>query len=106
MVFSSLCCCHSSKKSLFLYIPTSKSSESIVKFRQTDYIPFNKCLKEFSFPDCWKVSLMVPVFKDVRKRSRAKNYRPVSLLFVVSKLFEKLVNNRFVDHLEKCDFLF
>ena len=49
---------------------------------------------------------MVPVFKDVRKRSRAKNYRPVSLLFVVSKLFEKLVNNRFVDHLEKSDFLF
>ena len=32
----------------------------------------------------------------------AKNYRPVSLLSVVSKVFEKLVNNRIVDHLEKC----
>ena len=24
---------------------------------------FNKCLKESSFPDCWKVSSVVPVFK-------------------------------------------
>ena len=45
---------------------------------------------------------MVPVFKNVGERSAAKNYRPVSLLSVVSKVFEKLVNNRIVDHLEKC----
>ena len=63
---------------------------------------FNKCLKESCFPDCWKVSLVVPVFKNVGERSTAKNYRPVSLLSVVCKIFEKLVNNRIVDHLEKC----
>ena len=63
---------------------------------------FNKYLKESCFPDCWKVSLVVPVFKNVGERSTAKNYRPVSLLSVVSKVFEKLVNNRIVDHLEKC----
>ena len=45
---------------------------------------------------------MVPVFKNVGERSTAKNYRPVSLLSVVSKVFEKLVTNRIVDHLEKC----
>ena len=48
---------------------------------------------------------MVPVFKNVGERSTGKNYCPVSLLFVVSKVFEKLINNRIVDHLEKCDFL-
>ena len=37
---------------------------------------------------------MVPVFKNVRERSTAKNYRPLSLLSVVSKILEKLVNNR------------
>ena len=47
---------------------------------------FNKCLKESCFPDCWKVSLVVPVFKNVRERFTAKNYHPVSLLFVVSKV--------------------
>ena len=45
---------------------------------------------------------MVPVFKNVEERSTAKNYHPVSLLSVVSKVFEKLVNNRIVDQLEKC----
>ena len=45
---------------------------------------------------------MVPIFKNVGERSTAKNYHPVSLLSVVSKVFEKLVNNRIIDHLEKC----
>ena len=60
------------------------------------------CQKESCFPDCWKVSLVVPVFKIVGKRYTDKYYRPVSLLSVVSKVFEKLVNNRPIDHLEKC----
>ena len=45
---------------------------------------------------------MVPVFRNVGERSVAKNYHPVSLLSMVSKVFEKLVNNRIVDHLEIC----
>ena len=63
---------------------------------------FNKCLKESCFLYCWKVSLVVPVFKNVGERSVAKNYGPASVLSVVRKVFEKLVNNRIVDHLEKC----
>ena len=45
---------------------------------------------------------MVLVFNNVWERSTAKNYRLVSLLSVVSKVFEKLVYNRIVDHLQKC----
>ena len=66
---------------------------------------FNKCLKESCFPDWWKVSSLVPVLKNVGERSTAKNYCPVNLLSVVSKVFEKLVNNRIVDHLKKCGLL-
>ena len=44
---------------------------------------------------------MVLVFKNVGERSTAKNCCPISLLSMVSKVFEKLVNNRIVDHLEK-----
>ena len=62
---------------------------------------FNKYLKESCFPDCGKVSSVVSVFKNVGERSTAKNYRPVSLLSVVSKVFEKLLSNMIVDHLEK-----
>ena len=48
---------------------------------------------------------MLPIFKNVEERSAAKNYCSVSP-FVVHKVFEKLVNNRIVDHLEKCVFFF
>ena len=48
---------------------------------------FNKCLKESCFPDCWKVSSVVPVFKNAGERSTAKIYRPVSLFSVVSKVW-------------------
>ena len=64
---------------------------------------FNKCLKKPCFPDYWKVLSVVIVFKNFWERSKAKNYRLVSLLSVVLKVFEKLVNNRIVDDLEKCD---
>ena len=46
---------------------------------------------------------MVLVFKNVGERSTAKNYPPVSLLSVISKVFEKLLNNRIFYRLEKCD---
>ena len=44
---------------------------------------------------------MVLVFTNVDERYTAKSYHPFSLLSVVNKVFEKLVNNRIVDHLEK-----
>ena len=39
---------------------------------------------------CLKVLSVVPIFKNVGERSTAKNYRPVSLLSVVSKVFKNL----------------
>ena len=48
---------------------------------------FNMCLKESCFPDCWKVSSVVPVFKNVVKRFTAKNDCPVSPLSVFNKVF-------------------
>ena len=48
-----------------------------------------------------RFSSAVPVFKNVGERSTAKNYHPVSLVSLFSKVLEKLVNNGVVDHLEK-----
>ena len=47
-------------------------------------------------------SLIKKKIKNVGKRCMVKNYYSISLLSVVSDGFEKLVNNRFVDHLDKC----
>ena len=63
---------------------------------------FSKYLKESWFPDCCKASSLVHVFKNVWERAIAKNYHPVSLLSVVSKVFLTFVNNRIVGRLEKC----
>ena len=65
---------------------------------------FNNYMKESCYPDCWKVPSVVLAFKNVGERSAAKNYHPVSLLSVVSKVFEKLVINRIIDHLENLAF--
>ena len=59
---------------------------------ELSYLPaelFNKCLKESCFPDCWKVSFVVPVF-NAGERSTAKNYHPVSLLSVLVKSLKHL----------------
>ena len=56
---------------------------------------FNKCLKEFCFVRTFHV--MVLVFKNVGERSATKNYCHVALISVLSKVFEKLANNKIVD---------
>ena len=70
---------------------------------------FNKCLKESCFQVCWKISSVVHVEclgKNVWERSTAKNYHPISLLSVASRVYEKLVNDKIIDHLEKCNLFF
>ena len=47
---------------------------------------FKKCLKCGIFPDDWKKGNIVPIFKKGDKQN-IKNYRPVTLLPICSKLF-------------------
>ena len=61
---------------------------------------FNRCLKESCFPYCRKVSSGISVFKNVEERSSAKNYHSASILSAITEVFDKLVNNRLVDHFE------
>ena len=49
---------------------------------------FNMRLNESCFPECWKVSSVVSVVKNVGERLTAKSYWSVSIIFVVSKIFE------------------
>ena len=77
----------------FIPVVVLKNCESELSYILAEF--FSKCLKESCFQDCWKVSLVVPVF-NVGERSTAKNHCPVSLHSVVSKVFEKLVNSRIV----------
>jgi hypothetical protein len=61
---------------------------------------FGKCLSEGIFPKCLKKAVVVPVHKSGNK-DQITNYRPISLLPAISKILEKIINNRLVKYLEK-----
>ena len=62
---------------------------------------FNKCIKESCFLDCWKVSLVVPVFKNVGERSTAKITALLVFFLWLVRSSKNFVNNRVVNDLEK-----
>ena len=51
---------------------------------------FKNCLKCGIFPDDRKKGIIVPIFKKGAKQN-IKNYRPVSLLPICSKIFERII---------------
>ena len=55
------------------------------------FILANLSIKQFLFPDQCKIAKLKPLFKKSSK-SDLKNYRPISLLPVVSKILEKTIN--------------
>ncbi|KAL0859989.1 hypothetical protein ABMA27_010304 [Loxostege sticticalis] len=56
-------------------------------------ISINKCFKLGIFPDSLKVAKVSPIHKSGSKTDPG-NYRPISVLPVISKIFERLLYNR------------
>ncbi len=50
-------------------------------------------------PKAWKLSVVVPVFKSGNPL-KPQNYRPISLLPVISKILEKVIAPQLTQHLE------
>ncbi len=55
---------------------------------------FNSILHTRHFPGQWKVSQIIPILKPGEPPEVVTSYRPISLLPVLSKLFEKLLVTR------------
>ena len=75
----------------------------IVLILQLSHI-FKQSIKLGKFPDKWKVATIVPIFKGGNKEE-VSNYRPVSLLPVTGKIFEKILHYQIVHFLDKNKFL-
>lgn len=66
---------------------------------------FNKCIEEGVFPSVFKIAEVIPIFKS-GNRKLVTNYRPISLLHPLSKLFEKCIHSRLDKFLTKNQLLY
>lgn len=112
---STILCSQSEVHDLLLSLKENKASgpdgisATMLRNTATSIAPaltslFNQSLSTGIFPKCWKVSNIVPVHKK-NSRSSVENYRPISLLSIVSKVLERIVYNRIMKHLVTNDIL-
>ena len=73
------------------------SDESLLKPLS---ILFKNSLKLSYYPDIWKKSNIIPAHKKNDKQL-VNNYRPISLLPILVKIFEQISFNRIYDFLLK-----
>ena len=60
---------------------------------------FNLSLSTGILPDSWKIARIVPIPKSTQNTTSPSNYRPISILPLVSKLLEKHVHKLLFHHL-------
>lgn len=60
---------------------------------------FNNSLNTGTFPSSWRQSTITPVFKS-GDRSKIENYRGISILDAIPKLFEKIVTSKLIAFIE------
>ena len=85
-------------------------SSNFVKLGSTDTakiisILFNKSLNQGIFPNALKFAKVIPIHKD-DSIFEVSNYRPISLLPIFSKMFEKLMYSRVIDFINKHNILY
>ena len=61
-------------------------------------IIFENILLSSLYPDMWKLANVTPIFKKGDKQS-IKNYRPISLLPICGKMFDKIIFNNLYRYL-------
>ena len=66
---------------------------------------FNLSIASNVFPSDWKVAKISPVFKSGNK-SEANNYRPISVLPTIARVFEKLVFEQLYSYFSENKFLY
>lgn len=61
-------------------------------------ILLNNCLRNSSFPEIWRQARLRSILKDIQKDpAMVSSYRPIALLPVLGKIFERIIANRIGD---------
>ena len=66
---------------------------------------FNLSVATRFFPDSWKIARVAPIFKGGQPDDRSNN-RPISVLPVLARVFDKLIYNQLYDYLKENEHLF
>lgn len=90
-------------------IRTDDSPTKFIKFAANIITPFlvkffNKCVRDGTYPDALKIAHVTPIHKS-GPTDNCSNYRPISLLNQINKIFEKLIYKRLYSFLEKFNVL-
>ena len=66
----------------------------------------NHCISTNTFPSRWKVAKVTPIFKNQGSVEHKQNYRPISVLPMLSKLYERHLYEALYSHLSNNNFLY
>ena len=62
-------------------------------------IIYNKSMESGQVPGDWKVANVTPIYKNKGTKSKAENYRPISLTSIPCKIMESIIRDAVVDYL-------
>ena len=68
------------------------------------YLIYERCIESGQYPQAWKRANVLPIHKK-ESRQLKKNYRPISILPICGKIFEKLVFDVMYEFLNKNNLL-
>ena len=66
---------------------------------------FNHSIQSGLYPDLLKIVKVIPIFKKGDPTS-VNNYRPISILSPINKIFEKIIYSRLIKYIDKSNILY
>ena len=93
------------KSTLDIRISSLKIANTSIKFADTLAKIIDKSFTEGVFPEQLKSARVVPIHKE-GSRTDVENYRPISLLASISKVYEKLMHSRIINFLDSNNSLY
>ena len=59
---------------------------------------FNRSIDEHEYPDPLKLTKVIEIYK-AKEKTKPENYRPISLLPIIAKILDTIINKQLMDHL-------
>lgn len=75
------------------------------RFRPLLLTVFNTCLRLGHFPTCWKRGIIIFFKKKNRSAAVSNSYRPITLLPILGKIYERMLKVRILTMIEASNFL-